>query len=391
MTLVLVLIAAGALGYLGYRAIPDHRTAFLVDASITGGQDGFGAIAAAVGSAAGNAGDGDALSLRRFGGACATPGNTAEVVSSGVGQGGRIAAAARALTPGGRPTLESGVLATIDDFSGFYPFRGRQANRVIVVTRHGHDACTGDQAEVLKAIRDRIAAAGLTLEFRFVGYQVPADQKDDLARLSSAVEAPAPHFAKSPDDLTLTLRRLTVPEPPDASRVQVPDTPTPKPKKVKKWDFVISLATVWGVTVTGAPVACSVKTNASGGSDARICTFKLAEGERIRLKATITGPDPRPERARNNPYYRPFKTPLWYGCDEGPASRSCTVTMSKERIAKRYVKSGPTGLPWTSLTACVTTQDPAGGGLAFSCAATTGASPTPMPTLTYADGSVDPG
>ncbi|MEU6428260.1 hypothetical protein ABZ860_20395 [Microbispora sp. NPDC046973] len=386
--LAVAAVVAGAGAYVWFVLVPDYRTAFLVDAS-AGPAGRFGAIAAAVGSAARNSGDGDALSVRRFGGACGATGTTAEVVPTGRGQGDRIATAARALAPSGAATLGDGVLAAIDDFSGLYPFRGKKVNRIVVVTGHGEDACVKDQAALRKTIQDRIAAAGLTLEFRFVGYQVPKSRQGGLRQLAAATGAPEPRFATSAEDLTTVLHKLTIPGPAGASHVTVPgDTPAPEPsEKKKQYDFFVLMLTGWGVKVSGAPVSCAAKTNETSTDEQR-CRFTLAEGQRIRLTATIHGPDPNPMRAENNPYYRPMNTPYWYGCDEGPRSRTCTVTMDAKRVSKPVDTSAE--IPATSRLACVATEDPAapGGGM-FTCAGLTGAPPPPMPRITYADGSVD--
>ncbi|MEU4769670.1 hypothetical protein AB0H12_41250 [Actinosynnema sp. NPDC023794] len=123
--------------------------------------------------AAGNTASDESLSLRRLGGTCGDPANTAEVVAAGTGQPDRIAAAAKSLEPAGKPTLLSGILAAIDDFSRPYPFRGRQSNRIVVVSRHSADACSTDQDAANSAIRERLDGSGVDLDFRFVGYRVP--------------------------------------------------------------------------------------------------------------------------------------------------------------------------------------------------------------------------
>ncbi|MFD1537429.1 hypothetical protein [Nonomuraea guangzhouensis] len=381
---VVLLLILAAIAYLIYLAIPGHRTAFLVDTSES--RVDIGAIAASIGSAARNAGDRDAVSLRRFGGTCGAADNTAELVSSGTGQGEQVASAARKLTSAGKVTLESGVLAAIDDFSGLYPFRGLRGNRIVVVTSHGTDACARDQNAVLKAIRERVAAAGLTLEFRFVGFQVPDGQRDELQTLARASGAPEPRFVRSAAELDVALRELVIPDFGLAKPLELPSERESKP--AKEYDFAVALLTGWGVTVTGAPVQCHAATGETDHSRT-LCRFRLAEGQRIRLAAKVSGPDPNPMRARNNPNYRPINTPFWYGCDEGSMSRTCTVTMSRERLAKAVAKSGDA--PSTSMMACVTTRDPATDVLAATCAAITGSEPPPTPAVTYADGSVDSG
>lgn len=226
VTVVAVVVAAVV--YVVFH-LPNYRTAFLLDTSANtpsdaGAGSDFSAITDAVSSAAQNVGDRDALSLRRFGGACGDPNSTAQIVGSGTNHGQQVSNAVHTLIPGGNATLQSGILAAIDDFSGFYPFRGRKSNRIVVVTSHGTDACIHDQAALRMAIRDRMDAAALQLEFRFVGYKVPDDQQDTLAQVASATGAPEPRFVQTAADLTATLKQLTIPESPDAAPIKVPNT-----------------------------------------------------------------------------------------------------------------------------------------------------------------------
>ncbi|MDQ3764425.1 MAG: VWA domain-containing protein [Actinomycetota bacterium] len=219
-----VVVIAAAIVYVMVR-MPEYRIAFVVDTSVStpaDAGDDFNAIVDAVGSAAQNVGDGDALSLRRFGGACGDSGNTAQIVGSGTHNGQQVSDAVHTLTPGGDTTLQSGILAAIDDFSGFYPFRGKQSNRIIVVTSHGTDACASDQATFTKMIQDRVSAAGLQLDFRFVGYKVPIEQRDALIQAAAATGAPEPKFAQTAADLATILKQLTVPESLDAAPVEIP-------------------------------------------------------------------------------------------------------------------------------------------------------------------------
>ncbi|GAB3964047.1 hypothetical protein GCM10029978_023640 [Actinoallomurus acanthiterrae] len=245
-----VLIAVGAGAYAVFRAIPDIRTAFLVDASASAsgaGHGGFGAVADAVGVAAQNAGHDDALSLRRFGGACDDRHNTVQVVGSGTGHGRRIGESAHKITPTGLATLHGGISAAIHDFSGRYPFRGRKINRIIVVTGHGTDACTHDQDALRRMIQQEVKAAKVRLDFRFVGYKTPAGERDGLARMASAAGAPAPRFVRTPADLTAALRRLVVPESHAAKKVDVPSaSPSAEPaRQVSLGRFTIAAPTTW--------------------------------------------------------------------------------------------------------------------------------------------------
>ncbi|MEU4443382.1 hypothetical protein AB0K14_14080 [Actinosynnema sp. NPDC050801] len=226
---VLVIVAGVVTAVIA--AIPDHRTSFLLDASAGGDTT---AVVDAVDSAARNSGDGDALALRTFGGTCGDPGNTRELVPSAAGNGTRIGEAARGVNTAGEATLFDGVLAAVDDFSGIYPFRGRHRNRIIVVTTHGADACTEAQDATLKAIRDRVEAIGVRMDLRVIGYQVPDEQREALARLTEITGSAEPEFAATAAELDTVLQRLSVPDRPDADRLDVPGltqstTPPPPP------------------------------------------------------------------------------------------------------------------------------------------------------------------
>ncbi|MFD7653645.1 hypothetical protein ACFV4N_06665 [Actinosynnema sp. NPDC059797] len=215
---VAVVLAACAVTYAVVRSTPDHRTTLLVDASAPG--DGFAAVADAVEAVAHNTGGGDALALRRFGGECDAADNTAEVAD----EAGEVPGAVRGLVPSGRATLLSGVLAAVDDFAGPLPPRGSQRNRIVVVSTTGVDACTSDPDEVSRAIRERVAAAGLELDIRVVGHRVPADRRESLERL---VGEQAVTFTEDAAELTEQLDKLVVPDSPDAARISVTAPPEP--------------------------------------------------------------------------------------------------------------------------------------------------------------------
>ncbi|MFD5908780.1 hypothetical protein ACFWHL_08735 [Streptomyces massasporeus] len=271
---VVLALVCGIAAFFVLRAAPDYRTAFVVDTSLVGNGRQFRAVADAVGSAAQNSADGDSLSLRRFGGVCGDGRNTASVVGPGVGHAQKIDTSARALTPAGKPTLESGLLAGIDDFSGYYPLRGSKRNRVVVVTSHGVDACTADQAAVRVAVRRKATDSGVQVDFRFVGYKVPRKEQRPLARLAEAVDATRPRLVNTPGELAATLKQLTVPGSREAKHIDVPSTaatsPPPRPAAL----LTLSAATLksggtcWATAAgmkPGEPVAFTW-TGPSGGS-----------------------------------------------------------------------------------------------------------------------------
>jgi hypothetical protein len=221
IVLVLALIAGGLLLYLP----PDHRTTFLIDASAS--EIEFRDVADAVGAAARNTSSDDALALRRFGGACDQPDNTAEVVGVGTGQADEIDTAAHAIVPAGRATLLSGILAAIDDFDRGYPFRGDVSNRVVVVARNGVDACGKDANAIRAIIEEHTQRVGVRLNFRFIAHQLTEQQVSDLSVLASAVEAQPPKRTKTAGELITTVKELSVPEGLVAEEVSVPAAPVP--------------------------------------------------------------------------------------------------------------------------------------------------------------------
>jgi hypothetical protein len=203
------------------RSIPQYRTTFLVDASVTNQAD-LQEVRRSVVSAAQNAGERDALALRRFGGECGNGGNTRSLVDSGTGNREQIGAAARALTAQGKSTLGSGLLAAIDDFSGRHPFRGSKGNRIIVVTGHGTDACSSDPTELGRAIKSRARAAGVDIDLRFVGYKVPDAGRTVLGKIAATSGNPPPDFPQNGTELAETLKKYTVPTSSDPSPIDLP-------------------------------------------------------------------------------------------------------------------------------------------------------------------------
>ncbi|RLK58866.1 hypothetical protein [Actinokineospora cianjurensis] len=231
---------AGTIGLLVVSAIPDYRTTVLVDTSAPGAD--FPAIADAVGATLHNTGSGDAVSVRRFGGDCGSADNTAELTDDPV----EARPALQSLHPSGRATLLSGILAAVDDFTGVYPFRGSERNRIIVITTTGTDACTADQGEVSRTIQDHIRAAGLTIDLRVIGHRVPEDQRATLTSLS-----PGTAFTDDPAQLAVTLDELAIPQSPEAARIKV-TAPPPKPPAEPRFAFttIDKLGVVEGGRVT---------------------------------------------------------------------------------------------------------------------------------------------
>ena len=209
VTLVASTLVVGAgwlyLGWFSPSFAPNYRTQFLIDAAGTTDPAGLTAVTSSLGKALANSGDHDALSLRRFGGECGEPGNTARLADFSTGDRREIAASAARIRAGGEPTLVRGIVEAVEDFSKPLDAKARQVNRVIVVTRHGADACEDDPAYAEKEIRERIGSAGLALEFRLVGYRVPGAQRARLDRIAAAAKAPPPVYAKNAADLERTL------------------------------------------------------------------------------------------------------------------------------------------------------------------------------------------
>ncbi|NKE59859.1 hypothetical protein FXN61_24860 [Lentzea sp. PSKA42] len=203
VVLVLGLVTGGLWVFL----TPDHRTTFLIDASES---SDFREVADAVGAAASNMSADDSLALRRFGGACDSA-NTSELVTPGTGQAAKIGEAARAITPSGKATLLSGILAAIDDFARTYPFRGDETNRIVVVARGGADACGKSADEVRTIINEHTSRAGVKIDFRFVGHRLTPEQVKVLNDIAAASGAQQPRLTKTSDELVTTMKEVSVP------------------------------------------------------------------------------------------------------------------------------------------------------------------------------------
>ncbi|MDN3356394.1 hypothetical protein [Actinomadura sp. DC4] len=192
---------------------PIYKTQFLVDTTAGAGVDGPAAIADSLKSVVANAGSHDALALRSFGGECGTDGNTTQLVGFGTGNATKITKATGRIRVGGQATLVRGIVEAAQDFSKPFSLGARQVNRIIVVTRHGTDACDSDASYVENEIRERIGSAHLGIEFRLVGYQVPDNQRDTLQRIATGAKAPEPAYADSPAKLSATLNWFANVEP----------------------------------------------------------------------------------------------------------------------------------------------------------------------------------
>ncbi|MEA5362912.1 hypothetical protein VA596_25495 [Amycolatopsis sp., V23-08] len=215
---LLVVVACAAV-YVFVLSVPAYRTAVVVDTSAPG--TGLAQIAGAVRSVTSNSGDSDALSVRRFGGECGSAGNTSEIADSP----DEVQQAVGSLSPSGKATMVDGVAAAIDGFSGLLTRRGSVRNRIVVISTSGADACTNDPAGARKALDDRLAEAGLDLDIRVVGFQVPEDRKAALAQFAGASAAA---FTGNADELKAVLDRLVVPALPDAASISL-SAPEPDP------------------------------------------------------------------------------------------------------------------------------------------------------------------
>ncbi|WP_460305085.1 hypothetical protein [Actinocorallia aurea] len=93
--------------------------------------------------------------------------------------------------------------------------------------------------------------------------------------------------------------------------------------------------TQWRVEIEGAPAGCSHDTDETGDTDpitgrSRCGEFRLAMGRSVTLKAVISGQVPAKGRYLSESAID--RTPRWYGCDGAPASTTCTITMTRERL-----------------------------------------------------------
>lgn len=209
--LVDVLITAS--GFVAFRWVipafaPIYKTTFLIDAA----EGDLASVVGALTTVVGNSGEHDSQSLRSFGGDCGSDDNTTQLVGFGTGNRQEIAEAAKSVRQGVKATLQRGIVEAVSDFTTPLSLPAKQVNRIIVVTRHGKDACDPDDEFVQAQIRDRVAAAGLTIEFRFIGYQVQ-NNGEQLKELTTQLRSQEPTFTESPEELKRVLAWFTTIEP----------------------------------------------------------------------------------------------------------------------------------------------------------------------------------
>lgn len=188
---------------------PVYKTTFLIDAA----EGDLASVTGALTTVVGNSGERDSQSLRSFGGECGSDENTTQLVGFGTGNRQEIAQAAQSVRQGAKATLQRGIVEAVSDFTTPFSLNAKQVNRIIVVTRHGKDACDPDDEFVQAQIRDRVAAAGLSIEFRFIGYQVSDDGNAELTDLAKQLKQQEPTFTDSPEALKRALEWFTTIEP----------------------------------------------------------------------------------------------------------------------------------------------------------------------------------
>jgi hypothetical protein len=195
---------AAGLAYVHFNgAKPRYRIEYLLDTSVSPTINGLADLKGAVGEAALNAGDSDAVALRTFGGGCGDPASTRLLVESGTKKGRQVAAAVATITAFGQPTLSDGIAAAIHDFAGRRPPRATALNRIVVITNHAADACGSGQD--LKAAA---AATGISLQIRLVGYKLPPTEQLALTHLAIGAGAPTPAFAEDQGQLAAVVDSL---------------------------------------------------------------------------------------------------------------------------------------------------------------------------------------
>ncbi|MEA5362911.1 VWA domain-containing protein [Amycolatopsis sp., V23-08] len=218
IVVLVVALAGGAVAAVVTWVLPEfaptYKTEFLVDLSATGAdQSAVAESSESLRKAIGNTGDDDAVALRTFGGQCGTDGNTSQVVTFGTGNRDDIGSAMSGASVSGAATLVRGLIGAAEDFSAPFSQNAKQVNRIVVVTRNGVDACDDDTGFVQREIRDRLAASGLAVEFRFVGYRLADKDKPVLDKLASSASAPPPVLAQDPAELQAALDWIANVEP----------------------------------------------------------------------------------------------------------------------------------------------------------------------------------
>jgi TIR domain len=148
------------------------------------------------------------LAFRQFGGECHKDDDTRLLVSFGTNRRDRIVKATKGLRPRGQPALASAVISALADMQPL-----SNAKRVVVLTGHT-DKC---EQEALREIKERVEAykqAGheLSIEMRFIGLAVPAEDQERIRAISDAVGGES-HFVSTVAELNDVLQYVLEFEP----------------------------------------------------------------------------------------------------------------------------------------------------------------------------------
>lgn len=204
-----IALVAGAIGL--YRSIatpdiPETAVQFVIDASDAvnnklRGIPGKDAISQSLAAALGAVSSQEFLSIRVFGGPCASSGSRTISTFKRHSKDAVLTKCGSVRPSGSRP-LVLGIIESVGDFSKL-PIQLAKHKRIVIVTT-GEDQCGhlyGTPEIAYQVIGNRLKESGIRAEFFVIGYGVPQDRQARILQLAASLGGSA-SFPDSEADLT---------------------------------------------------------------------------------------------------------------------------------------------------------------------------------------------
>jgi hypothetical protein len=183
------------------------------------------AVQGAIDATMGQVGSGDRMALRQFGGSCDGP-NTRKLVAFGGHRTPQMRQAVNDLRPHGLLTLVRGIVEATSDLSALGRTSSTVHDQIVVITGGGRDACGG--AGALTTISERLRAAGIAIQFRFIGVGVRPEEQGQLYAVANAIDHAPPAWSRgTPVDLVSSSKDVAFLLRKDLGGAQPQASPTP--------------------------------------------------------------------------------------------------------------------------------------------------------------------
>jgi von Willebrand factor type A domain len=150
------------------------------------------------------------VELRVFGGDCGKESD--RLVGWGTDNAERFGEELDAVQPEGRADLATAIVDATRDFDDRSRFPDEIVKRIVVITS-GHTCPDDAQAAIRAHFRRLGESRGIGLDFRFIGLDVPLEERTELEEIARALDAGTPAYPSDEDELEAALAAAAVDEP----------------------------------------------------------------------------------------------------------------------------------------------------------------------------------